>query len=195
MISGTRIDVLATAVALLVICGTTMAETGEQVAAIIGKIETPRDRPIEFVERRANRLLTEPLILNGHIIFTSDGTLVKEIGEPFAERIMISARQVELQRAGKVRRLSLDRRPDIKAFYVGMQALLAGDATALFESFEVVASEDEDEWRLDLTPKERKLSRFVARFVISGTAERVRTVRTEQPGGDWQEMSFYGVAD
>jgi len=181
--------------ALLLASVATSAATPEQVESIIRRIDTPRDTPIPFIERRMNRLLAEPLTLNGEILFMTDGTLSKQIGEPFDERITISARRVELQRGGKIRRLSLDRRPDIKAFYVGMQALLAGDAAALFESFEVAATESADDWSLDLAPKEKKLRKFVARFVISGKAAQVLTVRTEQTGGDWQEMSFHTAAD
>ena len=71
-----------------------------------------------------------------------------------------------------------------------MQALIAGDVTALFESFEVAITENDNGWSLDLVPKEKKLRKFVARLVISGKGARVLKVRTEQPGGDWQEMSF-----
>lgn len=173
----------------------TSAATPEQVESIIRGIDTARDTPIAFVERRTNRLLAEPLTLKGNIQFSADGTLSKQIEAPFDERITISARHVELQRKGKIKRLSLNRRPDIKAFYVGMQALLAGDAATLFESFDVTLTESGDHWSLDLTPKEKKLRKFVAHMVISGIAARVQMVRTEQPDGNWQEMSFHVAAD
>jgi len=172
-----------------------LAATSDQIESIIQHIDTPRDTPIPFTERRSNRLLTEPLALSGEIVFTTDGTLSKQVGEPFHERITISAQRVEFQRKDKTRRLALNRRPDIKAFYVGMQALLAGDATALFESFDVTATTNAARWSLDLTPKEKKLRKFVARLLISGKAAQVLTVRTEQPGGDWQEMSFHATTD
>lgn len=185
----------ATGLALLLAGGIASAATPERIESIIRGITTPRDTPIPFVERRTNRLLSEPLVLHGEIRFATDGTLSKQIREPFNERITISARRVELQRKDKVRRLSLDRRPDIKAFYVGMQALLAGDALALLQTFDVVASESADGWSLDLTPKEKKLRKFVSRMVISGKAAQVLMVRTEQPDGNWQEMSFHAEAN
>ncbi len=202
MISGRRTDLalLLTALLLLSAAGAdTPDATPEQAAAIVGsivdRIETPRDTPIPFVEQRTSRLLTEPLTLDGEIWFAADGTLSKRIGAPFDEQVTISARRVEMRRNGKVRRLSIERRPDIKAFYAGMQALLAGDVMALYSAFDVAAATDADDWRLELTPKDGQLNRFVARLVISGTGSRVRIVRTEQPGGDWQEMSFAPAAD
>lgn len=185
----------ATVLLSMMLTGLVGAATVEKIESLVRSIDTPRDTPIPFTERRANRLLAEPLTVNGEILFTSDGTLSKRIGEPFDENVTISAQRVALQRGKKMRHLSLDRRPDIKAFYTGMQALIAGDATALFESFDVTATENENGWSLDLAPKEKKLRKFVARLVISGRGARVLTVRTEQPGGDWQEMSFDAAAN
>jgi len=193
-VTGTALLVLLSA-AGVVAAGDTSTTTPEQVESIIRGIETPRDTPIPFVEHRTSQLLTKPLTLNGEIEFTTDGTLSKQVGKPFDEHITISAQRVELRRKDKVRRLSLDRRPDIKAFYVGMQALLAGDVSALFESFDISATESADGWSLELAPREKKLRKFVARLVISGEAAQVRIVRTEQSGGDWQEMSFHAEAD
>lgn len=210
MISGRRTDLawllaalaltLALALANAPAAGAdTPTATTEPVADVVRRIvagiETPRDTPIPFVEQRTSRLLDEPLTLDGEIWFAGDGTLSKRIGAPFDEQITISARRIELRRDGKFRRLSINRRPDIKAFYAGMQALLAGDVTALYGVFDVAASADADRWQLDLTPRDDQLNRFVARLVISGSGSRVRIVRTEQPGGDWQEMSFGLAAD
>jgi hypothetical protein len=203
MISGRWTEFFVAGKALLILLSaasivtnvTLAASTPEQVESIISNINTPRDTPIPFVEHRTSQLLTEPLMLSGEIEFTTDGTLSKWIGEPFDEHIIISAQHVELRRKNKTRRLSLDQRPDIKAFYVGMQALLAADASALFESFDITAAESTDGWSLALTPREKKLSKFVARLTISGKETQVQMVRTEQPGGDWQEMLFHITAD
>ena len=197
MISGTQASVHSriAAVCTLLLAAGCFAETPDRITAVVRGIDTPRDTPIPFVERRTNALLAEPLTLSGEILFTTDGTLSKKVGPPFDESITISARRVEFSRKGKTKRLALDRRPDIKAFYIGMQALLAGDLPALLDAFEVVATETVDDWRLDLVPREEKLRTFVSRMVISGRAGRVLTVRTEQPGGDWQEMSFDRAAN
>jgi len=197
MISGRRASVHSriAVICTLLLAATGFAATPEQIEAVVRSIDTPRDIPIPFVERRANQLLAEPLTLSGEILFTADGTLSKKVGPPFNESITISARRVEFSRMGKTKRLSLNRRPDIKAFYIGMQALLAGDASALLDSFDVVSTQNADDWSLDLVPREEKLRTFVSRMVIFGRASRVLRVRTEQPGGDWQEMSFDPATD
>ncbi len=73
MISGRRIDfvtISATALLSMMLTGLAGAVTTEKVESIVRGIVTPRDTPIVFVERRTNRLLAEPMTVNGEIIFT-----------------------------------------------------------------------------------------------------------------------------
>jgi hypothetical protein len=165
-----------------------------RVAAILAGIETPRDEPIPFMEKRQSQLLEEPLVLYGDVLFTQEGTLSKRIERPIQERVTISADSMELERKGRVRRVSLDKRAGVKVFYAGMRALLDGDTNALFELFDVSAANDEVYWSIQLVPKEADLRTFVEKLTISGKGGRVLTVHTDQPGGDWQEMSFDPVS-
>ena len=162
-----------------------------RVASILGDIDTPRDEPIPFIERRQSQLLEEPLVLYGEVLFTEDGTLSKRIERPFQERVTISAESMELERKGRVRRVSLDKRAGVKVFYAGMRALLDGDTDALFEQFDVSAAVGEGaNWRIELIPKDTDLRTFVEQLIITGQGSQVLMVHTDQPGGDWQEISF-----
>jgi hypothetical protein len=166
-----------------------------RVAEILDGIETPRDEPISFVEKRQSQLLAEPLILHGHVSFSQDGVLAKNIDRPFRESVRITDERMELERDGKTRRVSLDKRAGVKVFYAGMRALLNGDANALFELFDVTAEDVDERWRIRLIPKADELRTFVEKLTISGRGNQVLTVHTDQPGGDWQEMSFSPVTD
>ncbi|MDH3510047.1 MAG: hypothetical protein OER85_04230 [Gammaproteobacteria bacterium] len=162
-----------------------------RVATILGGIDTPRGEPIPFIEKRQSQLLEEPLVLYGNVLFTQEGTLSKRIERPFQERVTISANSMELERKGRVRRVSLDKRAGVKVFYAGMRALLERDTDALIELFDVSTFADEEaNWRIELVPKEAGLRTFVEQLIISGRGSHVLTVHTDQPGGDWQEMSF-----
>ena len=168
----------------------------DRVAAILGNIVTPKNEPIPFIERRQSQLLEEPLVLYGEVLFTQDGVLSKRIERPFKERVTISADSMEMERKGRVRRVSLDKRAGVKVFYAGMRALLDGDTGALFELFNVSAPAGEDaNWTIELIPKEADLRTFVEQLTISGKGGQVLTVHTDQPGGDWQEMSFKPASD
>lgn len=181
--------------ALLLLASVARADDLLRVVEILDGIETPRDEPIPFVEKRQSQLLAEPLILHGHVSFSRDGVLAKSIDRPFRESVLITGERMELERDGKTRRVSLDKRAGVKVFYAGMRALLNGDAHALLELFDVTTEDIDERWRLRLVPKQDELRTFVEKLTISGQGSQVLTVHTDQPGGDWQEMSFTPVSD
>lgn len=175
---------------ILLCCLRADADELDSVIDILNAIEATRSIPILFTERRSSRLLDEPLILSGEITFIEGGALRKQISRPVVESVLISADTIELSRNGKTRRLSMDRRGDLKAFYLGMQALLTGDSQGLLELFEASSSVEQDAWTIDLVPKTAELRKFLSRLTVTGRGSQIRTLLTEQPGGDWQEMSF-----
>lgn len=179
-----------TIISLLLFAGSALADGSVPLADILDEIEARRDEAIPFVETRHSQLLEQPLILHGHVIFTADAALSKRIEQPVRESVTISPDGMELEREGKRRRVSLDKRADVKVFYAGMRALLDGDAEALDDIFEVSTNRVGSEWRIVLVPKDAGLRTFVDKLTISGSGARVLTVETEQPGGDRQEMSF-----
>lgn len=180
---------------LFFFCSATLADDGGRVEVILAHIKTDKSAPIPFIEKRNNKLLKEPLVLTGEITFTEDGVLTKQITQPVLESVMISADSLELQRKGKTKRLSMDRRADIKAFYTGMRALLNGDTETLFEMFDASSSTNDEDWTIDLIPKATDLQKFLDHLTVTGRGSEVLKVLTVQPGGDWQELSFNTEAD
>ena len=161
--------------------------------SILEAIETPRDVPIPFVEKRGNALLAEPLVLTGDAEFGADGTLSKSIETPFRERVVITRDMLVLTRDGRTRRLSLQRKDDVRQFYAALRALLEGDAQTLRELFTIETARNADCWRLVLVPAAEPLAAFVGRMVVSGRSSRVLEVRTEHAADDWQSLSFGGA--
>jgi hypothetical protein len=159
---------------------------------ILAGIETPRDLAMPFEEKRGNALLAEPLVLRGEVEFSADGALSKSIETPFRERVVISRDTLELTRDGRTRRLSLQRKDDLRQFHVALRALLEGDAPALRELFAIESTRDGDCWRLVLVPAGQPLASFMDRMIVSGRSSRVLEVRTEHAADEWQSMSFGG---
>jgi len=159
---------------------------------VLAGIETPRDRPVQFVEVRMNPLLKEPLQLHGVVIFASDGSLAKVVSEPFDERVRISADFIEMQRGGRLRRLPLKRGHELGELYAGLRALLEGDAVTVNEIFVagVVSGGVKEHWRFELEPRSSRFGEYAQRLVISGEAGQVRVIRVELTGGEWQEMTL-----
>ncbi|HUO81318.1 MAG TPA: LolA-related protein [Gammaproteobacteria bacterium] len=171
----------------------TVPAAADDFESILEAIETPRDVPIPFVEKRGNALLAEPLVLTGEAEFGADGTLSKSIETPFRERVVITRDMLELTRDGRTRRLSLQRKDDVRQFYAALRALLEGDAQTLRELFTIETARNADCWRLVLVPAAEPLAAFVGRMVVSGRSSRVLEVRTEHAADDWQSLSFGGA--
>ena len=160
--------------------------------SILAGIETPRDVAIPFQEQRGNALLAEPLVLTGEVEFGADGALSKSIETPFRERVVITRDTLELTRDGRTRRLSLQRKDDVRQFHVALRALLEGDVQTLRGLFAIESTRNADCWRLVLVPAGPPLASFVDRMIVSGRSSRVLEVRTEHAADDWQSMSFGG---
>ncbi len=149
----------------------------------------PGDR-VAFTERRSNELLSEPMVLEGHVTLQDDGTLVRVVERPFEETATINGDQASISRDGRVRRIDLHRHRRAGAYLETLYALLRGDAAALKERFDMQVAGDRADWQLLLTPSDRTLSRQLARIVVVGSADRIRRVRMERKSGAWQEMQL-----
>jgi hypothetical protein len=143
---------------------------------------------VRFTEQRLNTLLSEPLVFEGYVAMTADGTLTRVVERPFEEKASIDGEQATLERDGKVRRVDLDRRGRGGVYLRTLYALLRGDADALENSFDLEVSGDRDNWQLTLTPAERALGRWLERIVVSGSGEVVERIRMERSNGAWQDM-------
>lgn len=155
-------------------------------------LNTPRDVPVAFVELRGNALLAEPLELRGSVIFSADGELSKIITDPVRESVVISPERIRLERDGSTRELPLGRQKGAREFYLGLRALLGGDFDTVRELFEISAirSGDGNDWRIELTPRKRRMKRFMEYMIVSGAGSTITRIRTVQSADNWQEMIF-----
>ena len=166
------------------------ADTQASIDAIVTHLSPPDYSPQPFVERRQNKLLAEPMVLEGEVTFFEDGTFSKVILTPFSERILVTNKFLELERNGKKRRVSLRRDHGARALYVGLRAFLEQDLDTLLTLFEVVAIDPADPWRIELVPVADDAKRFVAKMIITGSGPNVTSIRTIQTENNWQEMLF-----
>ncbi|MDG1462110.1 MAG: hypothetical protein P8R04_00945 [Gammaproteobacteria bacterium] len=162
------------------------------LSELLGGINVQRDVVLEFDELRMSPKLRVPVAVKGTMIFSSEGIMTKTVIEPFFESVTISQHTVTLARGKKIRSMSLDARPGLAAFYSGLRALLSGDVATLERLFdaEVNGSGDHGGRTVRLSPKDAELAQFVNLLTIIVINSDVRSVRTEQASGAWQEMVF-----
>lgn len=164
------------------------AAPAPDAARIIELATAQPGRRVRFEERRLNAMLDEPMVFTGYVSMAEDGTLVRVVEQPFAEKATINGNQATLERDGQFRRVNLDRAGGAGAYLKMLYALLRGDLATLQRRFELAVSGDHEQWQLTLTPGERALQRRLERMVVSGSGEFVQGIRMERANGDWQEM-------
>lgn len=144
-----------------------------------------------FVERKTLHMLSEPLVASGTLTYRAPDQVQKITLQPRRERMAISGDRLTIQDGPdeQVRILSLTDNPEIGAFVEGIRATLAGDETALDRFYTLRLAGNAEDWQLLLQPKAAKLKEILSWIRISGSANRIRAVETQESDGDYSEMS------
>lgn len=150
---------------------------------------TPPSR-IVFTEQRHNKLLKEPIILSGYLEYIKAGELRKVIETPFVEAFLITQDNIEIERDGKTRRLSLNRSKPIRAMLVGIEAILAGQVDKLSSIFRYELSGTSCAWSLRLEPLSRDVSKHLTAMLVEGDENSAKSIRLELKDGEWSLMEF-----
>ena len=183
------------AAALLTIT-TTIASTADPgTEALLDRLARPAPETTPFVEVRYSALLTEPLVVEGELEHREDGALVRRVLEPYRETTTLLGENVTVERDGsRTRRLSLDRAPELRGILDGFGAILKGDRATLEQNFEIIGSESDKGWRIDLVPSSDKLRARLARVRVDGHAALANCITMEEPDGDATVMAI-GASD
>jgi hypothetical protein len=163
-------------------------------AEIFRGLHTPRDVPVAFIEHRGNALLSEPLVLTGSVVLSTDGELSKIITGPVHESVVITPDRIRLERDGHAREMPIGRQKGAREFYLGLRALLGGDLDTVTELFEITVTRGGDDgWRIELVPRKQRMKKFVERMIVSGEGSTIMRIHTIQSVDSWQEMIFDSV--
>lgn len=138
-----------------------------------------------YTEVRFSGLLDRPLILHGELEYLGPGRLGKRVDTPYREDTRIADGEATVQRGERPpRTFALGQAPELEGFLRGFSALLGGDAATLAGDFELSATGDRGQWRLLLTPRDRRLARRVSAIEVDGHADTARCFRTRDADGD-----------
>ncbi len=144
-----------------------------------------------FVERKTLHMLSEPLVASGTLTYRAPDQVQKITLQPRRESMAISGDRLTIEGGPdeQVRILSLTDNPEIGAFVEGIRATLAGDETALDRFYTLRLEGNAEDWQLLLQPKAGELKQILSWIRISGSANRIRAVETQESDGDYSEMS------
>lgn len=146
----------------------------------------------QFTERKTMRMLSEPLVTSGTLLYLAPDQVQKITVLPKRERVAVRGDTVTLDggQDERSRTLSLSDYPEIGGIVEGIRATLAGDLPTLRRYYAVQLDGSAANWRLLLQPIDPKLQKFLKSIRIAGDGNKVSTVVTEDGDGDISEMSI-----
>jgi len=123
------------------------------VRGLVARLAKPAPTAVAFTEVRFSKMLVEPLVVSGQLVYGGPRSLDRQVTEPYQETTRIRGETVLVERAGQApQSFGLQRAPELRGLLAGLTALLAGDLAAIQRDFQVAARDGADGWQLELTP-------------------------------------------
>ncbi len=155
-------------------------------------------REIAFEESRYNRLITEPVLSRGRLIYEPPDRLIKRLEAPRRESAILERERLAILDAQdrEVASIDLWLQPDLQMVYGSIEAVLTGDAEALRSAFWVSldgAAQDEsgDEsgaWVLTLRPKSDSARTRLEQVLVEGRGSRLLSFEFREADGDRSQL-------
>jgi hypothetical protein len=160
---------------------------------IMTALRTVKHVEARYIEHRYLHALRSPIETRGTLRFDAPAHLEKTsdpAANGVAERLTIDGDRLTIDRgtAASPIVLTLHEHPEIGVLVESIRATLSGDGDALRRSFDVTPSGTISEWQLVLQPRTQQgLLRWMR---VSGYAERITAIDTQDGEGDRSEMSI-----
>jgi hypothetical protein len=182
---------------LLTACPVHAAQTSNTAPVtldqLMATLRTVRHVEARYIEHRYLHALRTPIETRGTLRFDAPAHLEKAsdpAANGAAERLTIDGDRLTIDRGTSASPvvLTLHEHPEIGVLVESIRATLSGDGEALRRSFDITQSGTISEWQLVLQPRaQRDLLQWMR---VSGYAERITAIDTQDGEGDRSEMSI-----
>ncbi|MCK9381489.1 MAG: outer membrane lipoprotein carrier protein LolA [Sulfuritalea sp.] len=139
---------------------------------------------VAYTEKKYSSLLTEPVVSSGTLSYRRPDTVEKNMVSPRKERFRIAGEELIVARKGIENRYPLSSQPLLSAFAASLRGVLGGDAELLRQHYRLKLEGEEQAWRLELTPLDDEIARYVERIAVSGRGGHVEQIEVRESGGD-----------
>ena len=164
----------------------------DQLMTALGAVRHVEAR---YTERRTLRALTTPIETHGTLRFDAPDHLEKA-ADPGADgapdRLAIDGNRLTIDRGdGKPPvLLMLNEHPEIGVLVESLRATLSGDAAALRRSFDISLAGTIDHWQIVLQPHDSAQRQVLQWMRITGYAQRITAINSQDGDGDHAEMTI-----
>lgn len=139
---------------------------------------------VTYVEKKYSALLSEPVVSSGTLVYRRPDVVEKNMAAPRQESFRIAGQELTVTRKGVQKRIALATEPLLAAFAASLRGVLSGDAALLVEHYRLALEGTQSDWKLEMTPIDEEIGRYVERIVVSGSAGRVGQIEVREASGD-----------
>ena len=139
---------------------------------------------VSFIEKKYSSLLSEPVISSGRLRYQRPDIVEKSIELPRKEQYRFVGDDLLLMRNGAEKRIRLSSQPLLLAFAASLRGVLGGDLALLRTHYQLSLTGNQLSWRLDLTPIDEGISRYVQRIVVTGHDGQIDQIEVHEVSGD-----------
>lgn len=145
-----------------------------------------------FEETRSLEMLSDPLQLEGTLVYRAPDYVRKTITHPQRQELEVTGDQVTVTEDGREQRqFQTDDHPALSGLVTAIRGTLAGNLDSLERHFEVTFQGRRGDWELLLLPSRERLSEAISRIVIRGDGPALRRVEVREANGDSSVMRIH----
>lgn len=140
---------------------------------------------IHFTENKNLRFLNKPLILTGRFYYRSSNFLQKNIDTPFSKVYTLKYNTIAYtDKKLRSKILTLKDHPLIYASMKAFYATMSGNFHRIKSSYKITLSGTSNNWQLVLTPKSKRILKYIKNITLTGNHTFIGQVITNEHNGD-----------
>ncbi|MDH5558717.1 MAG: outer membrane lipoprotein carrier protein LolA [Alphaproteobacteria bacterium] len=150
------------------------------------------DHTAKFHEERRLILLSEPIYLEGTLLFRAPGRYEKHTLSPQREDMVVDGEWVTVTLPDRSTEIRLNMADDslLHGLLFSLQSLLNGNPEKLSEIFAIEAWGGADGWTLRLEPGPPAMAKRIKAIRVTGEGHWVRTIELWENTGDYLIMTI-----
>lgn len=158
-------------------------------ADLTAQLSQPQELRAHFSQERTLTGFSRSLKAQGTLLVSRDHGILWRQSTPFAQDVVIDERGILVGNATGLKTMSKADNPQLQAFAQMLQALFAGDLSALEQFFALELKGEPDKWQLTLTPTQEPINLIFSAIELEG-AQYVNHVTLKDRAGDSTKIQF-----
>lgn len=160
------------------------------VASLMGMLAQNKGGLATFTETKYIAILDEPLVSTGELVYMPPNHLEKKTLTPKPESFVLDGDTVTVKRGKRKMTLPLQNFPKIAIFTESIRGTLAGDQTALEQSYHLSLAGVPQQWALTLSPTDKRVGNEIKSVLVHGAHGNVLSIEISQTDGDRSVMTI-----